>query len=130
MSLNLGTTQIIIRKQLTGEDAKNIVCSEVISDISGKRKFVGSIPTDFPSGQLDETNSNVETDIIIKIGDVELSRKELGGQLNVPVLPSVLVDNSPPEIKVDFLGIDGQNIKLSFDYIIGRQSSKYVNTSQ
>ena len=117
MSLNLGTTQIIIRKKPTGQDAKNIVCSEVISDIQGKRKFVGSIPTDFPSGELDENTADVETDVIIKIGDVELSRKEIGASLNVPTIPTILVDNTPPEIKVDFQGIDGQNIKLTFDYI-------------
>ena len=117
MSLNLGTTQIIIRKKPTGQDAKNIICSEVISDIQGKRKFVGSIPTDFPSGELDENTVDVETDVIIKIGDVELSRKEIGASLNVPTIPTILVDNTPPEIKVDFQGIDGQNIKLTFDYI-------------
>ena len=117
MSLNLGTTQIIIRKKVGADDAKNIVCSEVISDVQGKRKFVGAIPTDFPSGELDDNTGDVETDVIIKIGDVELSRKEIGASLNVPTIPTILVDNTPPEIKIDFQGIDGQNIKLTFDYI-------------
>ena len=116
MSLNLGTTQIIIRKEDENGNLKNIICSEVISDQSGKRKFSGKIPSDFPSGNL-QSSSNSEVDVVIKIGDVELSKKELGDSLNTPELPDIVVDNEPPEIKVDFLNIDGQNIKLGFGYM-------------
>ena len=117
MSLNLGSTQIIIRKTVDGIP-KDITCSEVVSDRLNKRKFIGTIPEDFHSGELqDVPDSNVETDVIIKIGDVELSSNELGSNLDVPDIPPVIVDNEPPVIDVSFVAIEGQSVQLKFNYI-------------
>ena len=118
MSLNLGSTEIILRKTvISGNIEHDIVCYEVPSDRPNKRKFVGYIPQDFPSGELGLTDSNVISDVIIKIGDTELSENYLGPQLNTPTIPGVIIDNTAPLIKINYDEVDGQDIVLSFDYI-------------